>query len=233
MLECVVHDVSEYGIGITIASSSAQHLGGRFQVRHGDKVRLSFQTPGHDRVVRANVHVCRIWCQDGVVEIGLAVKRINPQALEALAGTSPGANAGGPLRRARNTSSRELIDLLRRVADEVFPLIFDRLETVANADDTADSANYFRALVQIMAAKQDIVERFVTLTLPQLVPNYDKGVPDTMRVPWHFDQMQVASAFSMACGLYQSDVEVKQIVENLVISVSFKHLAPPLMAASL
>jgi len=232
-LPCTIHDVSEHGLGISVDPSARRGEGGRLHVRCGDKVWVSFRLPGKPQLFRAGARVCRVWCQDGLVEMGLGMQRISPQALEALAQAGYGADRRTSSRGQRRMARRDLERLLLRVADDVFPGVAATFENAALGGDVTQTGAFFRALVQIEAGKQDIAKRFVALAVPRLVSDYDAGAAPAIPVNWRFDHLVVAAAFCTACDLRESDAVVQKVVEELVIVASFKHLAPPLAAAGL
>ncbi len=234
-LACTVHDISESGIGVTHDPRlETKQAGNRLHVRCGDKVQLSFQLPGENRLVRARARVHRVWCRNGAVEMGLEVSQVNPAALQTLAeavrahGRRPEVD-----RRLRSMAPRELDRLLQVVADETFPHIAEQLETSAQELTGETSSIFFRALVQIEADKQNIARRFVRIARKRLMPDLDDdALPDAPR-PLHFDQVELACAFSRACDFRDGDAPVREVVEQLVMAAGFRHLAPPLSTSSL
>jgi len=232
-LPCIIHDVSEHGIGITIDPSACRGAGSRVLVRCGDKVRLSFRVPGQQQMLRAGARVCRVWCQNAVVEMGLLVRRVNPQVLEALSRAGFEIDRRAPARGTRRASRHDLERLLHRVAGDVFPRLAASFEAAATADDAIRAGAFFRALVQIDAGKHDIAQRFVALALPRVVLDGDGAAAGTTPVCWRFDHRALAAAFCTACDLRDDGRDVRDVVEELVIAASFKHLAPPLATAAL
>jgi hypothetical protein len=195
-------------------------------------VTLSFQLPDEGPVVRASGFVRRVWCRDGTVELGLEVRRANPEALKAITRAARECAPVNECQRQREMPPPDLDALLRQVAADTFPQMAERLEAAASGTDPVQTGILFRALVRIEANKPDIAERFVTLAREELVPEMDEAGPDDRSPPHRFDQVKLVEAFATACELSADEILIRELMEEIVIAVGFRHLAPSLSAGS-
>lgn len=234
--ECTVRDFSAQGIrllhepGAVLAPSDT-----RLQLRRGELVSFKFELPTNRQRLLARGEVRRIVCRDGSFDIGLAIARVNPRVYALLAELServrwsqPREDSVQEIRSSRNPWQLTAA-YLSRVLDDTFLRLADDLQRQAEKeDDLTCAGQFFNALVELKANREEIAKLFLRNVVKQLAlaPPRHEEVPLDQTLDLSGSMAFGVEEYSFAIDEPSQLAEVSAPFESASIDESSGALAP-------